>query len=536
VERLFVSGAIQVVIATHDQVWAIDSLPAHAVIIMGTESYNGAEHRYVEYPIPELLQMTGRACLPSSKTAMATCVLLCNAARKDIYRRFLFEPLPVESRLPQYFHDHLNAEIVVETIENKQDAVDYLTWTLLYRRLTRNPNYYELAGATPEHISDYLSELVESTLADLERAKCVAIDDMDVSALNLGIIAAYYNVSYATVELFSTALTNKTRMRGLLEVLAAATEFDNVPVRHHEESALRRAAQHLPCPIPAITRDGDAANLKDPHVKTHILLQSHLTRTPLPPELQCDQRSVIERTPKLLKALVDVIGNSGWLAPALAAMELSQLVTQALWQTDNALKQLPYFTDEIVDRCTANKVESVYEILEVDDKVRLALFKGLSVPQIREIAAVCNDYPNIDMQFALSVEDGSVVQAGDSLSVNVVLSHASDEDDEEEEGGGGKGANEPFEVVPVHAPFFPQEKFEEWWLVVGEQKTNTLVSIKRLALTKRTQNVQLDFVAPQQEGPHDFTIMLMSDSYIGCDQEYRFSLTVNSSSTDMKSE
>jgi len=201
-------------------------------------------------------------------------------------------------------------------------------------------------------------------------------------------------------------------------------------------------------------------------------------------------------------------------------MELSQLVTQALWQTDSALKQLPYFTDDIVSRCSANKVESVYEILDIDDKVRLALFEGLSVRQIREIANVCNDYPNIDMQFALSVEDGSVVQGGDSLSVNVVLSHSADED---EEGGAN---NEPFEVVPVHAPFFPQEKFEEWWLVVGEQKSNTLVSIKRLALNKRTQNVQLDFVAPSQEGKHDFTIMLMSDSYIGCDQEYSFTLNV----------
>lgn len=35
--------------------------------------------------------------------------------------------------------DHMNAEIVAGTVANKQEAMDYVTWTYFFRRLVRNP-------------------------------------------------------------------------------------------------------------------------------------------------------------------------------------------------------------------------------------------------------------------------------------------------------------------------------------------------------------------------------------------------------------
>jgi pre-mRNA-splicing helicase BRR2 len=79
--------------------------------------------------------------------------------------------------------------------------------------MTQNPNYYNLHNVSHQHLSDHLSELVENTLNDLVNSKCIAIgqsrlcipipspdavfveDEMDVSPLNLGMIAAYYNIS-----------------------------------------------------------------------------------------------------------------------------------------------------------------------------------------------------------------------------------------------------------------------------------------------------------------------------------------------------
>ena len=48
-----------------------------------------------------------------------------------------------------------------------------------------------MQGTSHRHLSDHLSELVEETLNSLVASKCIAIEDeMDVSPLNLGMIAA----------------------------------------------------------------------------------------------------------------------------------------------------------------------------------------------------------------------------------------------------------------------------------------------------------------------------------------------------------
>lgn len=93
------------------------------VIIMGVQSYEGKEHRYIDYPVMDVLQMMGKACRPL-EDERSRCVLMCQQTRKDFYKKFLGEGLPIESHLPTHMlHDYFLAEIAVKTIENKQDAM-----------------------------------------------------------------------------------------------------------------------------------------------------------------------------------------------------------------------------------------------------------------------------------------------------------------------------------------------------------------------------------------------------------------------------
>ncbi|KAF7817694.1 DExH-box ATP-dependent RNA helicase DExH12 [Senna tora] len=502
VTQLFEAGWIQVCVLSSSLCWGV-TLSAHLVVVMGTQFYDGRENAQTDYPVTDLLQMMGHASRPLIDNS-GKCVILCHAPRKEYYKKFLYEAFPVESHLHHFLHDNINAEIVAGIIENKQDAVDYLTWTFMYRRLTQNPNYYNLQGVSHRHLSDHLSELVENTLNDLEASKCVAIeDDMDLSPLNLGMIASYYYISYTTIERFSSSLTSKTKMKGLLEVLSSASEYAQIPIRPGEEEVVRRLINHQRFSF-------ENPKVTDPHIKANALLQAHFSRQPVGGNLALDQREVLLSANRLLQAMVDVISSNGWLSLALLAMEVSQMVTQGMWERDSMLLQLPHFTKELAKKCQENyrkSIDTVFDLVEMEDDERRELLQ-MSDLQLLDIARFCNRFPNIDLSY--EVLESDFVRAGEDITVLVTL-----ERDLE-----GKT-----EVGPVDAPRYPKAKEEGWWLVVGDTKNNLLLAIKRVSLQRKLK-AKLEFAAPAEAGKKSYTLYFMCDSYLGCDQEYSFTVDV----------
>ena len=63
VGQLFTSGAVQVVVVSRNLAWGL-SLAAHLVVVMDTQFYDGRHHAYEDYPVPDVLQMVGRANRP----------------------------------------------------------------------------------------------------------------------------------------------------------------------------------------------------------------------------------------------------------------------------------------------------------------------------------------------------------------------------------------------------------------------------------------------------------------------------------------
>lgn len=160
VEDLFADRHIQVLVSTATLAWGVN-LPAHTVIIKGTQIYNPEKGRWVELGALDVLQMLGRAGRPQYDTK-GEGILITNHNELQFYLSLLNQQLPIESQMIAKLPDMLNAEIVLGTVQNVRDAVVWLGYTYLYIRMLRQPTLY---GISHDRLKE--DPLLEQYRADL---------------------------------------------------------------------------------------------------------------------------------------------------------------------------------------------------------------------------------------------------------------------------------------------------------------------------------------------------------------------------------
>jgi pre-mRNA-splicing helicase BRR2 len=130
VEDLFNDGHLQVLVCTATLAWGVN-LPAHTVIIKGTQIYNPEKGRWTELSSQDMLQMLGRAGRPQYDT-FGEGVIITNHSELQYYLSLLNEQLPIESQFVAKLADNLNAEIVLGNVRNRDEAIQWLGYTYLY--------------------------------------------------------------------------------------------------------------------------------------------------------------------------------------------------------------------------------------------------------------------------------------------------------------------------------------------------------------------------------------------------------------------
>jgi pre-mRNA-splicing helicase BRR2 len=111
--------------------------------------------------------------------------------------------------------------------------------------------------------------------------------------------------------------------------------------------------------------------------------------------------------------------------------------------------------------------------MNMDDDLRDKLVQ-VSEEQMERLAGVCNRYPIVEIRCntdRASDKDPIGVFAP-SEGVNLTVTISRDEEDAE--------SLSVFKA-PVFAQYYPQRKFEEWWVVVGSTQTGRLLAIKKIS-------------------------------------------------------
>lgn len=437
VEGLFSSGVIQVLVSTSTLAWGVN-LPAYLVVLKGTEFFDVKQQRYVDMPITDILQMMGRAGRPQFDS-QAFAVVLVHEPKKTFLKKFLYEPFPVESSLHLQLAHHLNAEIAARTISSPQDAMDYLTWTFLFRRMLMNPGFY---GITPgkedeahnsnshptlSDITKACSGLVDSCIARLATSGCISVklvpgtagDSVSVSSssdgskinkdalvgnsvqssfgrvlklspTHLGEVASSHYLAFKTVAHIKGAIGVDSTYSDVLQTLTKCEEFSDLPLRFNEDSLNIQYGETIAEKLVAIgeVKDRESAlkvlglrsvnnGLHSASVKAIVLLFGHIARVPAPAvDYVGDLKSILEQVWRVLQAILDISAEARFTS----AVESCLLVSQSLYQA-----QLP---NGGANAAEGRRLKMTVRQENCEDGILLSLvFEGVSFENVKTSAS-----------------------------------------------------------------------------------------------------------------------------------------------------
>lgn len=378
-EKMFEARAIKVLCCTATLAWGVN-LPAHAVIIKGTQVYDSNRGSFVDLSVLDVLQIFGRAGRPGMESSGVGYI--CTGEEKlDHYLNVITSQHPIESKLVSGIVDSLNAEIALGTVSTLQEAVSWLGYTYLFVRMRRNPIHY---GITRETITDdpqlggRRMELVTSAAKKLANCGMINFNERteELVITDLGLIAAKYYIRHASIEIYNEMFKPKMSEGDLLVMLSKSTEFSQIQVRENELPELEGLLENeeiVPCQLPEPKvedtsnrrvgvgdgekvhgkgKPGDTGGRKPSpvdtvHGKVNVLLQAYISRAPVQDfALVSDMAYVAQNGGRIIRALLEIAVTRKYASTAGNLAQMSLAVEKRLWPFVNPMEQ---FTDLSLD-------------------------------------------------------------------------------------------------------------------------------------------------------------------------------------------
>ena len=507
-EELFANNKIQILVATSTLAWGVN-LPAHLVVVKGTQFFDAKIEGYKDMDLTDVLQMLGRAGRPQFDSS-GVARIFTQDAKKAFYKHFLHTGFPVESSLHNVLDNHLGAEVSAGTIATKQDALDYLTWTFFFRRLHKNPSYYGLKISAEEHntiaaqqlANDFMVELVDKSFGELAESGCIALDSNgDVDSTPLGKIMSYYYLSHKTIRHLLKHAKRDATFEDVLSWVCGATEFDELPVRHNEDLINAELSKNLPLNAELL-----GLPMWDPHVKAFLLLQAYFSRIDLPiSDYVGDQNSVLDQSIRIVQASIDVLTELSYLSSCVMMTTLLQCIKSARWPHDGPLSILPGVEVEKEQQRAAkgnSQPRSLAQIHDIPNPALSQALKTIGIPPSAQpqVEKVIKTLPHLQ----INILNTSAL----SLTVGIARLNTALQPD-----------------YRIYAPKYPKPQSEGFFLIVADAAKDEVLALKRVNWPpgergggggcKPTARSMIKLSPETVERKVD--VLVVSDAYVGMD-------------------
>ncbi|KAF8914047.1 Sec63 Brl domain-containing protein [Gymnopilus junonius] len=490
-ERMFEAKAIKVLCCTATLAWGVN-LPAHAVIIKGTQVYDSAKGKFIDLSVLDVLQVFGRAGRPGLETSGEGYI--CTTEDKLAhYLDAVTSQIPIESQFQSGLADALNAEIALGTVANVQEAIQWLGYTYLFVRMRMNPYIYGIARGTVQddpQLREKRSELIRIASERLTSTKMITLNlqNGDLQVTDLGRIAAKYYIRHASVEIFNKEFRPKMSEADILAMLSMSTEFDQIQVREPELKELEQIMARVPCEVKGGT-DTNAG-------KVNTLLQGYISREMVEDfALVSDMAYVAQNAGRIVRALLEMAISKKWANVTSVLMNMSKSIETRLWPFDHPLRQFPLKADTMfsvekwaddwpISQLSSLDAKSLGELVHLNEAHGMAILNA------------AKQFPTVQVAYTLRPVTADV------LGISLVVTRAFEWNPKVH------GATEPF------------------WIWIEEHDGLHILQLSHLVFHQTTDTLQVNFFVPMPQGqsPPMLTIRSISDRWVGAEDDFAVSL------------
>ncbi|KAJ8523515.1 hypothetical protein ONZ45_g38 [Pleurotus djamor] len=498
-ERMFEARAIKVLCCTATLAWGVN-LPAHAVIIKGTNVYDSAKGKFDDLSVLDVLQVFGRAGRPGLESSGEG--YLCTSQDKlDHYLERVTSQIPIESTFQGGLIDALNAEISLGTVASVRDASQWLRYTYLFVRMKKNPMFY---GMTWDSLGDDPSldskriELISLAARKLADANMITIDRHTESyaVTELGRIAAKYYIRYASVEIFNKIFKPKMTEADVLNMLSKSTEFEQVQLRESEIKELESMLEVIPCDVEGIRDSKGELCIASSQAKVNILLQAFISNHFVEDfALVSDSAYCAQNGGRIIRALLEIGLSHKWASVSGSLMRMSKAIEKRMWPFEHPLRQFEL------------KQETLHNVERWADEWPVHQLADLSAEELGKLIhlnernglAVLNaakQFPSVKITCDLRPLAHDVLQITVHVERNFTWNSK------------------------VHG------SIEPFWLWVENQDGTTILQVFHLAFKASLSHLKVEFLIPIPGGipPPSVTIRFVSDRWMSAEEELQVSL------------